>query len=92
MGAVEVEAFLSHLAVERQVSTSTQNQAKAAILYLYKQVLGMELPWLDEGVQAKRPQRLPVVLTPSEVRELLLHVDGTAGLVAQLFYDTGMRL
>jgi len=92
MGAAEVEAFLSHLAVERQVSASTQNQAKAAILYLYKQVLGIELAWLDEVVQARRPQRLPVVLTPTEVRELLLHVDGTPGLVAQLLYGTGMRL
>lgn len=92
MGAVEVAAFLSHLAVERQVSASTQNQAKAAILYLYKQVLGVELPWLDEVVQAKRPQRLPVVLTPNEVRELLLHVEGTAGLVAHVLYGTGMRL
>ena len=92
MGAPEVEAFLSHLAVERQVSASTQNQAKAAILYLYKQVLGMELPWLDEVVQAKSPRRLPVVLTPSEVRELLLHTEGTAGLVAHLLYGTGMRL
>lgn len=92
MGAAEVEAFLSHLAVERQVSASTQNQAKSAILYLYKQVLGMELPWLDEVVQAKNPRRLPVVLTPSEVRELLLHTEGTAGLVAHLLYGTGMRL
>ena len=92
MGGVEVEAFLSHLAVDRQVSASTQNQAKAAILYLNKQVLGMEPPWLDEVVQAKRPQRLPVVLTPSEVREPLLHVEGTAGLVAQVLYGTGMRL
>ncbi|MFT4242419.1 MAG: integron integrase [Acidovorax sp.] len=92
MGAAEVEAFLSHLAVDRQVSASTQNQAKAAILYLYKQVLDIDLPWLDEVVQARRPRRLPVVLTPSEVRELLLHVDGTAGLVAQLLYGTGMRL
>ena len=92
MGAVEVEAFLSHLAVERQVSASTQNQAKAAILYLYKQVLGIELPWLDEVVQAKRPQRLPVVLTPTEVRELLMRMDGTTGLIAQLLYGTGMRL
>ena len=92
MGAIEVEAFLSHLAVDRQVSASTQNQAKAALLYLYKQVLGADLPWLDEVVQAKRPQRLPVVLTPSEVRQLLLHVEGTAGLVAQLLYGTGMRL
>ena len=71
MGAVEVGAFLTHLAVDRQVSASTQNQAKSAILYLYKEVLGVELPWLDEVVQAKRARRLPVVLTPSEVRELL---------------------
>ena len=92
MGAVEVEAFLSHLAVTRQVSASTQNQAKAALLYLYKQVLGMDLPWLDEVVQARQSRRLPVVLTPSEMRDLLLHVDGTTGLVAQLLYGTGMRL
>lgn len=92
MGAVEVETFLSYLAVERQVSASTQNQAKAALLYLYKQVLGIDLPWLDEVVQANRPQRLPVVLTPSEVRELLLHMESTTGLIAQLLYGTGMRL
>ena len=92
MGAAEVEAFLSHLAVERHVSASTQNQAKAALLYLYKQVLEIDLPWLNEVVQAKRPKRLPVVLTPTEVRELLLHMDGTTGLIAQLLYGTGMRL
>ena len=92
MGAAEVEAFLTHLAVVRQVSASTQNQAKAAILYLYKQVLGIDLPWLDEVVQAKTPKRLPVVLTASEVRELLLHMQGTTGLIAQLLYGTGMRL
>lgn len=92
MGAVEVEAFLSHLTVERHVSASTQNQAKAALLYLYKQVLEIDLPWLNEVVQAKRPKRLPVVLTPTEVRELLLHMDGTTGLIAQLLYGTGMRL
>ncbi len=92
MGAAEVEAFLSHLAVDRQVAASTQNQAKAALLYLYKQVLEVDLPWLDEVVQAKRPRRLPVVLTPTEVRELLLHMEGTTGLVAQLLYGTGMRL
>ena len=92
MGAVEVEAFLSHLAVERHVSASTQNQAKAALLYLYKQVLEIDLPWLNEVVQAKTPKRLPVVLTPTEVRELLLHMDGTTGLIAQLLYGTGMRL
>lgn len=92
MGASEVEAFLSHLAVDRQVSASTQNQAKAALLYLYKQVLQVDLPWLDEVVQAKRPRRLPVVLTPSEVRDLLMHTEGVAGLIAQLMYGTGMRL
>ena len=93
MGAPEVEAFLTHLAVDRQVSASTQNQAKAAILYLYKQVLAINLPWLDEVVQAKRPQRLPVVLTPSEVRALLMHMDNaTMGLIARLLYGTGMRL
>jgi site-specific recombinase XerD len=92
MGAREVEAFLSHLAVDRQVSASTQNQAKAAILYLYRQVLAVELPWLDEVVQAKRPRRLPVVLTPAEVRLLLMHMDGTMGLIAQLLYGAGMRL
>ena len=92
MGVAEVEAFLSHLAVERHVSASTQNQAKAALLYLYKQVLEIDLPWLNEVVQAKRPKRLPVVLTPTEVRELLLHMDGTTGLIAQLLYGTGMRL
>jgi integron integrase len=74
------------------VSASTQNQAKAALLYLYKQVLEIDLPWLNEVVQAKTPKRLPVVLTPTEVRELLLHMDGTTGLVAQLLYGTGMRL
>jgi len=92
MGGVEVEAFLTHLAVDRQVSASTQNQAKAALLYLYKQVLGIDLPWLDEVVQAKTPKRLPVVLTPGEVRALLLHMQGMTGLIAQLLYGTGMRL
>ena len=60
--------------------------------YLYKQVLEIDLPWLNEVVQAKAPKRLPVVLTPTEVRELLLHMDGTTGLIAQLLYGTGMRL
>lgn len=92
MGAVEVEAFLSHLAVDRQVSASTQNQAKSAILYLYKQVLAVDLPWLEEVVQARRPRRLPVVLTQSEVRLLLQQLDGTMGLVAELLYGTGLRL
>ncbi len=92
MGAAEVEAFLTHLAVDRHVAASTQNQAKSAILYLYKQVLCTELPWLDDVVQAKTPRRLPVVLTAPEVRSLLLHMHGTTGLIAQLLYGTGMRL
>ena len=92
MGGAEVEAFLTHLAVDRHVSASTQNQAKAALLYLYKQVLGVELAWLDDVVQAKAPKRLPVVLTAREVRDLLMHMQGTTGLIAQLLYGTGMRL
>lgn len=92
MGAREVETFLSHLAQERQVSASTQNQAKAAILFLYKHVLNLELPWLDEVVQAKHSPRLPVVLSPSEVRLLLDQMQGTSGLVARLLFGSGMRL
>ncbi len=92
MGAAEVATFLTHMAVDRQVSASTQNQAKAALLYLYKQLLGVDLPWLDDVVQAKRRRRLPVVLTQMEVRALLQHMDGTTGLIANLLYGTGMRL
>ena len=92
MGAVEVQAFLSHLAVERQVAPSTQNQAKAALLFLYREVLGVDLPWLTEVVHAKRQPRLPVVLTPAEVRVLLDQMEGVMALVARLLYGTGMRL
>jgi len=92
MAAGEVTAFLTHLANERNVSASTQNQAKSALLFLYRQVLGIELPWLDEIVQAKRGTRLPVVLTPREVRDLLGAMHGTMGLVVGLLYGTGMRL
>lgn len=92
MGAPEVEAFLSHLASDRKVSSSTQNQAKAALLFLYDKVLKVRLPWLGAVVQAKGQRRLPVVLTPSEVRVLLDQMNGTLGLVAQLLFGTGMRL
>jgi integron integrase len=92
MGVREIGGFLSHLATERQVSGATQNQAKAAILFLYKHVLGIELPWVEGVVQAKTPRKLPVVLTPGEVRSLLEHMEGTSGLVARLLYGTGMRL
>ena len=71
MGAAEVEAFLTHLAVARNVSASTQNQALSAILFLYKEVLHIELPWLDGVQRAKKPRKLPVVLTTSEARSLL---------------------
>ena len=92
MGAAEVEAFLSMLATDRQVSSSTQNQALAALLFLYKTTLGIELPWLDGVTRAKPSTRLPVVLTQAEVRGLLRHVDGTTGLIIHLLYGTGMRL
>lgn len=92
MGAAEVEAFLTHLAVARNVSASTQNQAKSALLYLYKEVLGVELPWLDNVTQAKVPQRLPVVLTQAEVQAVLSRMDGTMWLIASLLYGSGLRI
>ena len=92
MGPKEVAKFLSHLAVARNVSASTQNQAKAGILFLYRHVLGTQLPWVDDVVIAKVPQRLPVVLTAREVRSLLHELNGTTALVASLLYGTGMRL
>jgi site-specific recombinase XerD len=78
MGALEVEAFLTSLAVEGNVAASTQNQARSALLFLYKEVLGSELPWLDNVGQAKKPRRLPVVLTEDEVRSVLGSLDGVA--------------
>ena len=92
MGAVEVEAFLTYLAVDRNVSASTQNQAKSALLYLYKEVLGVELPWLDNVTQAKVPQRMPVVLTQAEVQAVLSRMDGTMWLIASLLYGSGLRI
>ena len=71
MGAPEVEAFLTYLAVERKVAASTQNQALSAILFLYREILKIDLPWLDNVVKAKRPQRLPVVLTREDVQAVL---------------------
>ncbi len=92
LGAAEVQAFLTHLAVERSVASPTQNQAKSALLFLYREVLGLQLPWLDEIVGAKLSRHLPVVLTPSEVRALLGHLSGTMGLIASLLYGSGARL
>ncbi len=92
MGYEEIEAFLTYLAVEDQVSASTQNQALAALLFLYKEVLRINIPSLSDIVRAKRPQRLPVVLTRQEVRMVLDRMSGTYGLMANLLYGTGMRL
>jgi integron integrase len=92
MGAAEVEAFLTHLAVDGHVSASTQNQALSALLFLYKEVLGIDLPWLNDVTRAKRPQRMPVVLTREEVHAVLDRMNGTHGLMARLLYGTGMRL
>ena len=92
MGAPEVEAFLTHLAVEDHVAAATQNQALSALLFLYREVLGIDLPWLDNVTRAKRPQRLPVVLTRDEVHAVLGRMSGTYGLMARLLYGTGMRL
>ena len=92
MGKAEVERFLSHLAVEGKVAASTQNQAKSAILFLYREVLGQELPWLENVEQAKTPRRLPVVLTRAEVAAVLDRMPAYYRLMAQLLYGCGMRL
>lgn len=94
MGAPEVEAFLTALAVEQKVAAATQNLALAALLFLYREVLQVELPWLDGVTRAKKPQRLPVVLTQTEVQRLLqcLTDDRPAPLLVRLLYGTGLRL
>ena len=93
MGKVEIEAFLSDLAVNRNVSASTQNQALASLLFLYKEVLGIDLPWLDEVTRAKKPSRLPTVLTRDEVQHLLAQIaDPEMSLIVGLLYGSGMRL
>lgn len=92
MGGAEVERFLSRLATEGDVSASTQNQALSALLFLYRDVLDIELPWMENVVRAKRPRRLPVVLSQVETRQMLAQMDGRAWLVASLLYGTGMRL
>ncbi len=92
MGKEEVERFLSHLAVERDVAASTQNQAFSALLFLYRDVLGITLDWLDGVVRAKRPKRLPVVLTRDEVTAVLRHLSGANLIAAMLMYGAGLRL
>ena len=92
LGVPEVGAFLSYLASERNVAAATQNQALAALLFLYKQVLGRDPAWLDSMVRAKRPVRLPVVLSPLEAEALLAQLKGVHGLMAGLLYGSGLRL
>jgi integron integrase len=92
MGAPEVSRFLTWLAVDRRVAASTQNQALGALLFLYRAVLDQALPWLDDLVRARRPERLPVVLTRDEVRLVLDGLDGAPRLMACLLYGAGLRL
>ncbi len=91
MGAPEVAEFLSWLATDRNVAASTQNQALSSLLFLYKHVLHVNLPWLDDMVRAKRPVRLPTVLTEDEATRLLSHLQGGAWMMASLLYGAGLR-
>jgi integron integrase len=92
LGAAEVEAFLTHLAVAGNVAAATQNQAKSALLFLYREVLETELPWLDNVERARTPKRLPVVLTREEVQGVLGRLTGTHWLIASLLYGAGLRI
>ncbi len=92
MGEREVEAFLTDLAVRGRVAASTQNQALSALLFLYREVLGIDLPWMDGIRRAKRPERLPTVLAREEVSALLGELSGVCWLQASLLYGTGLRL
>lgn len=92
MGAPEVEAFLSMLATERKVSASTHNQALSALLFLYREVLSIDLPWLNDINRPTHKRRIPSVLTKDEVAGVLAQMDGQSALLARLLYGTGMRL
>jgi integron integrase len=92
LGPEHVGQFLTHLAVARKVAPPTQNQALNALLFLYRKVLGIELPWLEEVIRAKKPARLPVVLTVDEVSRLLASLRGEYWLIASLLYGSGLRL
>jgi integron integrase len=92
MGAAEITRFLSVLAVQRNVAPSTQNQALSALLFLYREVLEQELPWLDDIVRAKTRERIPVVLTREEVQAVIDGLDGPLRLLALLLYGAGLRL
>ncbi len=92
LGQREIEAFLTGLAVKGKVAASTQNQALSALLFLYREVLGIQVPWMDDIRRAKRPQRLPVVLDREETAALLGEMDGVHCLMASLLYGSGLRL
>jgi integron integrase len=92
MGAGEIRDYLTHLAVDRNVAASTQNQALSAILFLYREVLGIKLDWVEGVVRAKKSARLPVVFTRDEARSVLLRLDGAKWLMASLLYGAGLRL
>ncbi|HEY0197278.1 MAG TPA: integron integrase [Rhodanobacter sp.] len=92
MGEAEIEGFLSQLAVQGKVAAATQNQALAALLFLYKQVLGIELPWMEGVVRAKRSQHVPTVLSRDEIKRILTRMDGRPWLLVSFLYGTGMRL
>ena len=92
LGEAEVTSFLNHLASERKVASATQNQALSALLFLYREVLGRELPWLDGVQRPSRPTRLPTVLTRAEVERILAQLTGTRWLVASLLYGAGLRV
>src|SRR5499433_1733211 len=92
MGVQEVEQFLSHLAVAGHAAASTQSQALSALLFLYQQVLKQDIGWLDDVVRAKKPHRIPVVLTQDEVKAVLAHLSGTTWIMATLLYGAGLRL
>ena len=92
MGAAEITQFLSALAIQRNVAASTQNQALSALLFLYRGVLQQELPWLDDIVRARNPERIPVVLTREEVQAVIGGLDGPTRLAALLLYGAGLRL
>jgi integron integrase len=92
LGLAEVEAFLTHLAVTRKVAASTQNQALQALIFLYRAVLGIELPWVANVVRARQPVHLPTVLTREEVRRALGKLEGTNWLIAAMLYGSGLRV
>ena len=92
MGIPEIEAFLTHLAVNANVAASTQNQAFSALIFLYREVLGIELDGRIDAMRAKKPQRLPTVLTQDEVRRVIANLDGIHRLIVQILYGSGLRI